>query len=212
MRNPNSIETFSTPSFSNEDVEVITREPLYQGFFKLFKYTLKHKLFAGGWSQPIQREILERGHAVAVLPYDPCRDEVVLIEQFRAGAMATSETPWLYECIAGVIDAGETPESVCHREAQEEAGLELLELHPMLNYLSSPGGTTERLYLYWARVDASNAGGIHGLEHEGEDIRVRKVKTSELFDLLDNGKLDNAATLISAQWLKIHLAELQRSC
>ena len=109
------------PQFNNQDVEVLTTTPLYDGFFKMVQYKLKHKLFAGGWSGEVTREMFERGHAVALLPYDPNTQEFVLIEQFRLGAMATSDSPWLIEVIAGMIDDGYTPEDVCHKEAQEEA-------------------------------------------------------------------------------------------
>lgn len=194
--------------FKPQDVELISSEPVYLGFFKMLKVKFKHKLFAGGWSGVIEREIFERGHAVAVLPYDPVLAEFVLIEQVRIGALSTSETPWLLECIAGMIDKGETPENVAVREAHEEAGLEIQSLHPATSYLSSPGGTTERMHVYIARVDASNASGIHGLEHEGEDILVHRVKESQALQMLQQGKIDNAATVIALQWFLLNKKSL----
>lgn len=128
------------PAFTSNDVEITDVTPVYSGFFKMQQYTFRHKLFAGGWSDDVKREIFERGHAVAVLPYDPARQEFVLIEQVRIGALATSSSPWLIEIIAGIIDKGETKESVCHREAMEEAGIKLAHLTPATSYLSSPGG------------------------------------------------------------------------
>jgi ADP-ribose pyrophosphatase len=107
--------------FSAKDIQILSKETLYQGFFKMVKYAFKHKLFEGGWSDVVTREVFERGHAVAVLPYDPVLDEFVLIEQVRIGALPTSSSPWMIEVVAGIIDAGETPEDVCYRETKEEA-------------------------------------------------------------------------------------------
>lgn len=194
--------------FSAQDVQILGKETLYQGFFKMCKYAFKHKLFAGGWSDVVEREIFERGHAVAVLPYDPVLDEFVLIEQFRFGALSTSSTPWLIEVVAGIIDEGETPEDVCVREAEEEAGLKIQKLTKALSYLSSPGGTTERLHIYVGLVDASNAQGIHGLDHESEDILVHKVPASTAFEWINQGKIDNAATLIALQWFALNKQQI----
>lgn len=190
--------------FNNADVKIEAVEPLYQGFFKMARYQVKHKLYEGGWSNTVQREIFERGHAVAVLPYDPTTGEFVLVEQFRVGAMETSETPWLIEIIAGIIDPGETEEDVCLREAQEEAGVELTNLYKACSYLASPGGTTERLHIFMAQVDATQAEGVHGLEHESEDILVRRVTEETAREWLANGVIDNAAALIALQWFFIN--------
>ena len=194
--------------FSAEDVQILSKEILYQGFFKMVKYAFKHKLFEGGWSNVVTREVFERGHAIAVLPYDPVLDEFVLIEQVRIGALPTSSSPWLLEVVAGIIDAGETPEDVCYRETKEEAGLEIKKLHKALSYLSSPGGTTERLHIYIGLVDASNAKGVHGLEYESEDILVHRVPSSLAFDWLNQGKIDNAAALIALQWFAMNKQQL----
>jgi ADP-ribose pyrophosphatase len=190
--------------FSGKDVQILSKKTLYQGFFKMVKYAFKHKLFAGGWSDVVEREIFERGHAIAVLPYDPVLDEFVMIEQVRIGALPTSSSPWLLEVVAGIIDEGETPEDVCCREAKEEAGLDIQKLHKALSYLSSPGGTTERLHIYVGLVDASDAQGVHGLEYENEDILVHRVPTSVAFEWINQGKIDNAATLIALQWFAMN--------
>ena len=99
--------------FSDQDIQVVKKESLYDGFFKMIKYHFKHRLYRGGWSDVIEREVFERGHAVAVLPYDPILKEFVMIEQVRIGALATSSSPWLLEVVAGIIDEGEEPEDVC---------------------------------------------------------------------------------------------------
>ncbi len=194
----------SFPFFGKNDVELEPQSALYQGFFKLIKYQFRHKLFAGGWSPTISREVLERGHAVAVLLYDPALNEYVFIEQFRIGALPTSESPWLLEIVAGMIEPDESPDEVCRREAFEEAGVEIQQLYKALSYLSSPGGTTERIHIYIGEVDATTAAGIHGLDNESEDILVRRVSEAQTLRWLEQGKLDNAATLIAVQWFLLN--------
>jgi ADP-ribose pyrophosphatase len=186
--------------FSAKDVKIVKTQTLYDGFFKMIKYAFKHRLYDGGWSEVVEREIFERGHAVAVLLYDPELAEFVMIEQIRIGALATSKTPWLIEIVAGIIDEGETPENVCKREALEEAGLEISRLRKAVSYLASPGGTTERLDVYIAKVDASKAQGVHGLEYESEDILVHRVAEQQAMDWIEQGVVENAATLIALQW------------
>ena len=190
--------------FSDQDIEVVKKELLYDGFFKMVKYHFKHKLFQGGWSDVIQREVFERGHAVAVLPYDPVLKEFVMIEQVRIGALATSSSPWLVEVVAGIIDPDEVPEEVCYREAKEEAGIELTQLIKALSYLASPGGTTERLHIYVGKVDASQARGVHGLDYEGEDILVHRVPEEQALRWINEGKIENSATLIALQWFALN--------
>ncbi|KZN52582.1 NUDIX domain-containing protein [Pseudoalteromonas luteoviolacea] len=182
---------------------------LYDGFFKIEEYVFEHALFAGGVSEPIRREILERGHAVAVLPYDPVSDEILLIEQIRIGALATKDSPWLLECIAGMAEGSDDLEAVARKEAQEEAGLDLSELHYMRSYLSSPGGTTERLYLYLAQVNLRDyQGGTFGLPEEGEDIKAHVMSFDEAICRLESEEIDNAATVISLQWLALNKSKL----
>ncbi|MEW9798424.1 ADP-ribose diphosphatase [Alteromonas sp. CYL-A6] len=196
------------PAFTSKDVEIERVEPVFEGFFKMHRYFFRHKLFDGGWSDTVTREIFERGHAVAVLPYDPVTEEFVLIEQVRIGALPTSSSPWLIEIIAGVIDEGETETSVCHREAMEEAGITLTHLTKALSYLSSPGGTTERLHIFVAKTDTTQAGGVHGLEHESEDILVHRVGEKQALEWLENGHIDNAAAIIALQWFFMHKQQL----
>lgn len=195
-------------TFTSKDIEIEAVTPLYDGFFKMVRYDFRHRLFAGGWSDTVKREIFERGHAVAVLPYDPELEEFVLIEQVRIGAMATCESPWLIEVIAGVIDEGETQMSVCIREAQEEAGIQLEKVTKALSYLASPGGTTERIHIFMAQADATKASGIHGLDYEAEDIKVHRVKEKDALEWLETGRIDNAATIIALQWFFMHKEKL----
>ncbi len=191
-------------------VDIINREVAYQGFFKIEKFRLRHQLFQGGMSDEMSRELFERGHAVAVLPYDPCRDEVVLLEQFRIGALQDSNGPWLTEMVAGIIDPGETPQEVARREAMEEAGCELLKLIPIMNYYVSPGGTSETIELYCGVVDTSQIEeGIYGLDHEHEDIRVFKVSFDQAVAWLESGRINSAAPIIAIQWLMMNRGTLR---
>lgn len=194
--------------FNSDDVLIEQKTALYNGFFTMMQYRFKHRLYAGGWSDTVVREMFERGHAVALLPYDPVTEEFVLIEQIRIGALATSQSPWLIEIIAGIIDEGETLESVCHREAKEEAGIELEHLTKALSYLASPGGTTERIHIFMACVDSTQAEGIHGLEDESEDILVHRVAEKTALEWLKNGKIDNAASVIALQWFFMNKQQL----
>ncbi len=195
--------------YKSQDVEIIEKKRVFDGFFKIDKYAFRHKLFNGGTSDIIYREIFERGHAVGVLPYDPVSQSILLVEQVRIGAIETTQSPWLLEVIAGMVDDHEDFAHVARKEAEEEAGLTLNELEFMLSYLASPGGTSERLHLYFAKTDLTHAGGIHGLECEGEDIKVHVLPVEFAFQLLEQGEIDNAATVISLQWLQINLPRIK---
>lgn len=194
---------------SDKKFEVLAKETVYQGFFKLEQYTLKHTLFAGGWSQPITRELFRRGNCVAVLLYDPDRDEVILIEQFRVGALFQPQRAWLIEIVAGAIEEGETAEEVAYREAWEEAGCHIKELMEIQQFYTTPGGCSERITLFCGRVDSSEIGGVHGLDEEDEDIRVTAVKFAEVFQMLEDGKIESGIPIIAIQWLYIHRERLK---
>lgn len=194
--------------FTPEDVEVLSKEPLFQGFFKMIKYRFRHKLFAGGWSDVIEREMFERGHAAAMLPYDPIRDEVVLIEQIRVGALEHKH-PWQLEIVAGMIDSEESADDVVRREAQEEAGLEVGQLVSLVSYYPSAGGCSEKLDVFVGQVDASKAEGIHGLDDENEDIRVHVMSRVQAYELVKQGKIENGASIIALQWLELNHLQLK---
>ena len=196
-------------TFAKNDVEIIARETLYSGFFSMDLYRFRHRLFNGEMSGVIRREIFERGHAAVLLPFDPVRDEVVLVEQIRIAAYDVSESPWLLEMVAGMIEEGETVEDVARREALEEAGLVVGRTKPVLSYLASPGGTSERLSIMVGEVDATTAEGIHGLADENEDIRVHVVSREQAYQWVEEGKIDNAASVIALQWLQLHYQTLR---
>ncbi len=191
-------------------VEIIRKELCFQGFFRMERYTLRHRLFSGSWSQPITRELFERGHAAAVLPYDPARDQVVLIEQFRVGAMSISSGPWLLEIVAGIIEANESAEEVVRREAVEEADCDVHELVPLYDYLVSPGGTTERIALFCGKVDSTHIGGIYGKMEEGEDIKVHVMTVDKALALLASGKIIAASAIMALQWLALNREHLRK--
>lgn len=190
--------------------EILEKAVCYAGFFRMEKYRLRHQLFHGGWSRPLVRELFERGHAAAVLPYDPYQDRIVLVEQFRIGALEAPEGPWLLEIVAGMIAAGETPVEVVRREAMEEAHCALQELEFICDYMVSPGGTSERLSLYCGKVDTTGLGGIYGSPEEDEDIRVTVVSYEEALGLLRHGKIISAAPIIALQWLQLHHETLRQ--
>lgn len=197
--------------FNPSDVEVLSKETVFDGFFKIIRYQFKHRLFAGGWSGVVEREVFERGHAAALIPYDPKTDQVVLIEQIRLPAIGTGETPWLLELVAGMLDKdSEDSAELVKREAQEEAGLTVDNCTYICNFLSSPGGSSESLDLYLGQVDATQAGGIHGLAEENEDIRVHVVDREAAYRMVQTGRINNASTIIGIQWLQLNYISVQQ--
>lgn len=190
------------PPFGADDWELLERQTLFQGFFRVDQLVLRHRLYQGGWSQPVKRELLMRRPAVAILPYDPDHRLIAMVEQFRIGATAGRDSPWCLELIAGIADvAGESMENLARREAAEEAALTLGPLTRITSYLPSPGGTDERLHVFASPCDLSHAGGIHGKPEEGENIRVVVLPMQEIPALIASGRVDNAASLIALQWL-----------
>lgn len=181
---------------------------LFEKYFKLDEYSITHELFGGGFSPVFTREIFERGTVVAVLPFDPMRGKVVLIEQFRAGAINDTEGPWLIECVAGVIEDGESETEVAMRECEEEAGCKISNLESISRYYVSPGGTTEHCSLFYGVADSEGVAGIHGLPHEHEDIRVMVVDSAEAYAWLREGKIRSSATIIALQWLELNEARI----
>ena len=189
---------------------VIKKELIYNGFFKLTGIQLQHDLFAGGQSKVLTRELLDRGQAIAVLPYDPVSDELVLVEQFRIGAGEDESGPWMMEIIAGYQEPGESAEAVAYREAEEEAGCVVTKLLPMYKYYSSPGGSNEQIQVFLGRTESSDIAGIHGLDEEGEDIKVHVISSALAFDWLENGRIDSAAPIIALQWFRMNRERIRK--
>lgn len=196
--------------FTDDDVQTVARTREFQGYFAIDRYRVRHRTFAGGWTGEITREIFERGHAVVVILYDPERDAIALIEQFRMGALAAGQYPWLIECVAGIIEDGETPEQVALREAEEEAGATPEHIEHIGKFIITPGGSSETVELFVAKVDTSTIDGLHGLEHEGEDIRVFTVPVEEAYAMVKDGRVANSMAVIAVQWLMLERQELRR--
>lgn len=191
--------------FDKNDVVNLTKRIVYKGFFSLFEYRFQYRKFDGSMSEVVTREILERGHAVVLLAYDAKRDKVVLIEQIRIAAIETQNSPWMLELIAGMMDhKNESYEDVARREAMEEAGVTVGRCKPIISYLASPGGLTEQLHILVGEVDSSTAKGIHGLAEENEDIKVHVVSRSQAFQWIEDGVINNAASIIALQWLELN--------
>jgi len=190
-------------------VEIIDTELCYQGFFRLERVRLRHSLHRGGMSPVLVRETIEKGNVVAVLPYDPVTDRVVMIEQFRVGAIRDPRSAWLLEIVAGLMEPGELPEEVARREAMEEAGLAVRRIEPIARFFATPSKSSELTHLYCGEVDASGAGGVHGLAHEGEDIRVVPMPVEQAFALLETGRIDSAWPMIALMWLQTHRERLR---
>ena len=200
------------------DVEVLEKQNAFSGYFRVVRYRMRHRLYAGGWGAPMQREVFERGHAVAAVLYDPVEDLMVLIEQFRPGAfvavadrhLEADVSPWLIEIVAGIIDDGETPEQVVRREAVEEAGCTIGELIEIGRILTTPGGSSETVYLYLGQVQAPVGGGLHGLADEHEDICVLVASPDEVWQWMDEGRIVNGPALVGLQWFRIHQARFRQ--
>lgn len=190
--------------------EILQKEIVYPGFFRMEKYRLKHTMHNGGWSAEISRELFVRGDCVAVLLYDPDADKLVLIEQFRAGAILQPDQAWLVEIVAGAIEAGETAEEVAYRESLEEAGCTVEEMVEICKFYTTPGCSSEWLTLFCGKVDSTQAGGIHGLDDEDEDILVRVVDFDDAYRMLENGEIISAMPIIAIQWLALNKQKLRQ--
>ncbi|MCK4493631.1 MAG: NUDIX domain-containing protein [Methylococcales bacterium] len=193
-----------------KDYKILEKKSLYDGFFRLESYKLQHTLFKGGWSKPIERELFRRNDCVGVILYDPKRDEVVLLEQFRVGPLVHKPCPWLLEIVAGGIEAGESKEDVARREAFEEAGCDIEELMFINEFYTSPGGASELLTLYCGKVDSTNIGGVYGLAEESEDILVTTKSFDEVYQLLVDGKIKSGIPIIAIQWLALNREKVRQ--
>lgn len=189
--------------------KILETTEVFRGFLKLNRYKIIHDLFLGGQSESIIRERLEDIGAVSVLLYDPQHDKVVLVEQFRIGAAGFAHPPWLLETIGGLQSDGETDESVARREAIEEANCEIGRLKKICEFMVSPGISVDRIKLYCGEVDSTHAEGVHGLDHEGEDIRVVVMDAVEAIGELYQGRANSTSIIIALQWLTMNKASLK---
>jgi ADP-ribose pyrophosphatase len=181
------------------DWKIHQKQLAYNGHFKLTKYELSHEKYNGETTPLLHRELVERNDAVAMLAYDPITDEVVLVEQFRMGAI-TEDQPWLIEIVAGLIEAGESPEEVTIRESQEEIGCVPSELIKIAGFYTSPGGNSEWIHLYIGKISVDELSNSGGLDEEGEDINPIVVPASDVPFILSTGEVRSAIAIIGLQW------------
>ena len=195
---------------SKETAEIVRQEVVFQGYFKVVRYFFRHTLHKGGMSGEISREVFERGQAGGVLMYDPGRDEVVLIRQFRAGAYVAGRHPWTWEVVAGIIEEKETAEIMIRRETVEEAGIKVGELIPIQNVMLTPGACSEACQIFLGRIDSYKAGGVFGLAEEHEDILVKVMSFADAYAMVERNEVDNAVGVIALQWLALHRDEVRK--
>jgi len=195
------------------EVTCLARHTPHEGYFLTREYTLRHPVFDGTMSPPLRREVFVAADAALVLPYDPRRDRLLLVEQFRMGLYARGDPrPWMLEPVAGRIDAGETPEGAARRECMEEAGLELERMEFIAGHYSSPGCSTEYFHLYLGLCDLPDEGQGHGgLDSEHEDIRTHVISFDRAMELLTMGEADNGPLVLSLVWLSRERARLRAS-
>jgi len=196
---------------AHPDVEIIEATKGFERFLRMDVFRFRYRRFSGGWSAERTYDVLRRGQAVGVALYDPDRDEIVLIEQLRLPALLAGASPRQLEVAAGLVDVGETPLMVAVRETREETGLAIKgEPIPIQRYLPSCGASDESVDLFCARVDATEAAGLHGVPEEGEDIRVVVKTLAEVEALLDAGAIENGHTLVALYWLLRHRDHLRQ--
>jgi ADP-ribose pyrophosphatase len=197
------------PQFTHQDMPEMEEKEVFSGYSRIKQYRFRFPLFKGGESTLIQREVFVRPPAVAVLLYDPDTNQVVLIEQFRIGALGESESPWILEIVAGVIDEGDTPVQTAIRETLEETGYSIQSLIPICHCFVTPGLSNEKIYIYCAKINAKTEGGIYGLTDHGEDIKVHLMDREKAFQLLSQGKIISAPTIMALQWLQVNYSSLR---
>lgn len=193
------------PQFTKNDFQIIQEKNVYSGYCPVKEYQIKYKLFEGGWSKSLVRELVIRPQAAAVLLYDPIKDKIVLVEQLRIGALHLPDSPWILEIVAGLIDENETPTLAAHREALEESGCTIQKLIPVMQYLVTPGISDEKVHIFCGIISTPETGRCHGVVEDGEDIKMHVFDTQDVFDLLNTGQIQNAPTIIALQWLQLNL-------
>ncbi len=197
-------------TFSSKDVEIISQQLIYEGFTSFSVVDLKFRRFKEGWSNVVTREVFKKKQAVGVLLFDPLTDEIILTEQFRVGTLEDKSSPWQVEVVAGIIEPSLTPEDTVHKEVLEETTLSLMALEPIVKYWLSPGSSNEFFYLYCGCVNSKNMPEYCGLQEEDEDIRLTKIKAKIAFEQIYSDVMNNAATIISLQWMQNNHARLSK--
>ena len=185
--------------------KILNYRNIYNGFFKMNEITLKYKKYDGSWSNDIKRELFGGAQVSAVLPYDPIKKEIILIQQFRPGTISKNVNNYLDEIVAGIIDPGEDAETTAKRECLEETGCEVKKLIPIQNYFPAPGSSESFYYLFLAEIETFEGDRIMGLNSENEDILVKSFKIDDIKDKLKNGEIINGLSLIALQWFFLNI-------
>jgi ADP-ribose pyrophosphatase len=180
--------------------KIINKKNLYSGFFSLNKYEFIHEKHNGEWTSTVEREVFSGAHVSSLLPYDPIKKEIILIQQFRAGALSRYDENYLLEIVAGIVDEGENPEQTAIRECFEETGCEVKKIHPIQSYFPAPGSSESFYHIYLGEVQAFDGERIKGIEKENEDILVKSFKIDEVRQMLKEKKIMNGLTLVALQW------------
>ena len=180
--------------------KIINKKNLYSGFFSLNKYEFIHEKHNGEWTSTVEREVFSGAHVSSLLPYDPIKKEIILIQQFRAGALSRYDENYLLEIVAGIVDEGENPEQTAIRECFEETGCEVKKIHPIQSYFPAPGSSESYYHLYLGEIQAFDGERIKGLEKENEDILVKSFNIDEVRQMLKEKKIMNGLTLVALQW------------
>ena len=191
----------------NSNFKVTNKKNLYDGFFKMNEVSLKYKKYDGSWSNEIKRELFGGAQVSAVLPYDPIKKEIVLIQQFRPGTISRNTNNYLKEIVAGIIDPSESPEIAAKRECLEETGYKIKKLTSIQGYYPAPGSSESFYHLFLGEVDSKNEKKIMGLDTENEDILVESYNISQVKKLMPNGELINGLSLIAIQWFFLNIIQ-----
>ena len=189
----------------NSNFKVTNKKNLYDGFFKMNEISLKYKKYDGSWSNEIKRELFGGAQVSAVLPFDPIKKKIVLIQQFRPGTISKNTNNYLNEIVAGIIDPGESPEIAAKRECLEETGYKIKKLTPIQGYFPAPGSSESFYHLFLGEVDSKNEKKIMGLDNENEDILVESFKVKQVKKMMQEGKFVNGLTLIAIQWFFLNI-------
>jgi len=180
--------------------KIINKKNLYSGFFGLNKYKFIHEKHNGDWTDTVEREIFSGAHVSSLLPYDPVKEEIILIQQFRAGILSRYDEDYLYEIVAGIIDGDEKPQETAKRECFEETGCKVKKIIPIQAYFPAPGSSESYYHLFLGEINSFDGERIKGLESENEDILVKSFKINDVRNMLKKKKIKNGLTLIAIQW------------
>lgn len=202
----------SSQFVADRDIFVEAQTLPYMNFFSLSEIDVRYRRFDGDMGPVMNRAAINVGDAAIVLPYDPVRDCVLLVQQFRPATYLAGDTaPWIWEAPAGLVDPGETPQDAAYREAEEEAKVRLTRLEPVTRAYSSTGSSTEFSHIFIGIADLGEAGAVAGLEEEGEDIRSEVLSFAQFQADLTAGRFVNLQLVAAGLWLTLNRDRLRTS-